>query len=1184
MIGFKSFANKTTIEFDSGFTAIVGPNGSGKSNITEAIKWVLGEQSAKSLRGRKMDDVIFGGASNRSKAQYAEVTLVFDNSDHLLNIDTDEVSMTRRYTRAGESTYMINRKNCRLKDMTELMMDTGIGRDSFSIISQGQVEAIFMQKPEDRRAIFEEAAGVMKYKNRKKEASNKLEHTQENLDRIFDILKEVESRLEPLAKQRHAALNYQEKRAELSDIEIALTTVQIETLNEQWENAKNDLNQYVQTIQQQKEKQTEFTEQLNAIRQQEHTAEQKATELNETYIQLVREAETIKRQIDLAEQQKAFNQRDKAAQEKTLADYQSSIDQLTRDVGMLKADVHDAQLAFEQKKVQRDDKLQALAALDTTDEHDIEEKREEYIAAIQQQSQLQHTIAELEKDIEQLRQQSQQDVQSQDDFQQSVTELETTLATKKADKDNLSTSLSDLLADYKQLAQSVKDKQQTAQQLNRQWQQQQRQLVDAKTRQESLENLAKEHNGFYYGVRSALKLQSQMNGIHGAVADLMQVPSEYVGAVETALGGAMQNIVTSNRQVAAQVIQTLKKNRGGRATFLPMDVIKPREIPNGTYQIAQAMPGFIGVMVDLIDFDDQYQSIMANLMGQTLVVDNLSHAQDVAQAIHHRSRIVTLESDVIHAGGSMSGGARNQKGDSVLARKRDIETLKASIATLTKKTQTTNQQVEHLQTEIDEATQKLETMKTTGDEKRFQERTLIAEIEQLTKQLDELTLQEEQNNQHRQDMADKLQEMESQLEEKREAIVTQGERVDSLQQTIQALNLSANEKASHRDQLQHDIQTIETDYAVSKEKLAQQNNQLNHKEQQLTEQKDTLVELQKAVQSMSSQLDNHSEETAELEANYKDLLEEQKTTEKALKQSRSQREVAKQQADKMNKTLDDLTTHLEDLYYKQAKLEGTVSRYEVSIDNHLDHLREEYGLTFEKARAESELTMSIEAASERVRDLKREIDQLGPVNIAAIDEYDDVHQRWTFMTEQRDDVMAAKDNLLQTMDALDKEVIHRFKETFLAVREAFERIFPQLFGGGKASLSLTDPDDLLHSGVDIMAQPPGKRLQQLSLLSGGEKALTAIALLFAILDVKKDIPFSILDEVEAALDEANVARYGRYLREFAESTQFIVITHRKGTMEAANILYGVTMQQSGVSKLASVRLEDIEEVDDMVIS
>ncbi len=1177
IVGFKSFADKTTIEFDNGFTAIVGPNGSGKSNITEAIKWVLGEQSAKSLRGSKMSDVIFAGAIDRRKGQYAQVTLTFDNKDRALAMDADTLSLTRRYTAAGESEYMINRRPCRLRDITELMMDTGIGRDSFSIISQGKVEQIFTQKPEERRGIFEEAAGVMKYKSRKHEAERKLKHTEENLHRIYDILTEIADRIEPLEVQKNAALHYKESKAELSDIEIALTAVQIETLNEQWQVAKNDIASYAEDIAKRRNNLTETQAQLTQYRAQTEEADEAVNQLQEAYVDLVKNAEQLQAKIQVHHQQVLFKENNQASQADNLDSLKASVQELKATIIQLKAQQADLQKEITNKTSERDDLVQAFEDLAVDSPEAVQARRTEYIEQLQKQSDLKNQITQLEKEMANEAEMAEKEQDNRSAMENRLSDLESALAKQEAEKTALAKEIETLLAQYQDKDDEVKAKQDAAYQANQAMNQANQQLMQASARKDSLEDLERDHAGFYQGVKAALDLAESVSGVHGAVAQLIRVPDAYTGAVETALGGAMQNIVTENGQVASQLIGELKRQRAGRATFLPLDVIKGRSVAGGDLNKIQQMPGFIGVMVDLVSFDSQYSQVMQSLMGNVIVADNLDHARAISKVLYSRYRIVTLESDVINAGGSMTGGAtKRQHNAGLLSRKTDIDQLAKQVDHLSELVKTAQEKMTLASEEAESLAKELQVIKDQGDEARFNERTLDGQIDQLSEQIKDV----KEALASGKDQAASVAKAKTKQEQKIAAFKVDLEAVDGqvlqLKTLIDDMNLSATDKAQKRDQLQGQLQRAETELAVLKSKADQLAENLASKDHELGAKTDQVNQVEAELKLMTEAILSNSETAGTLEADYQAAVKAQRDCEADLKAKRKVRNEAQTKANDLDQEVKEMNKHLQDLLEKQAKVEATASRYEVSIDNHLTHLREEYGLTFERARETSELTMSMESASLKVRQLKKEIEQIGPVNLAAIDEFEEVNERFTFMQKQRDDVLAAKEKLYHTISEMDEEVSERFEQAFIAIRDAFEDIFPKLFGGGRASLKLTNPDNLLESGIDIEAQPPGKRLQHLSLLSGGEKALTAIALLFAILDVKT-VPFSILDEVEAALDEANVARYGRFLREFADKTQFIVITHRKGTMESANILYGVTMQESGVSKLAAVRLEEFDE-------
>lgn len=1180
IIGFKSFADKTRIELDDGFTAIVGPNGSGKSNITEAIKWVLGEQSAKSLRGHKMDDVIFAGAKDRNRGQYAEVSLVFDNQDRTLDLAMDEVSVTRRFTRSGESDYAINRRACRLKDITELMLDTGVGRDSFSIISQGKVEAIFTQKAEDRRGIFEEAAGVMKYKTRKKEAERKLMRAEENLQRIYDILSEVEDRLEPLETQRKAALHYQDQKAALSEIEIALTVVQVETNSEQWEMAKNDLSRCLADIAAKKKQLVKAQQLLTDYHQQEQTAETAINQAQETYVTVVQKAEQVQAKLQMLAQQAAFNKRDQESQQAACANLEAEISSAKANMLYLHAQMVDMDKTYSEQQAALATIKTELTRLGSDEPAVLETTRNQYIEALQQQSQLSNRITQAEKDLRSQTLLKTQQTQQIAELTGQLQTAETELQQKEKGLTECQKRLEQLRRDYQARTAEQQQLSETYHQVKQQTTQIAQEVMRLSARKQSLEELEREKAGFNQGVKAALNLQNQLAGIHGAIAQLISVPAQYTTAVEIALGASMQNIVTANSQVASQVISELKRDRAGRATFLPLELIKARSVTDQTLTTAKKTPGFIGVLVDLVDFEAQYQAIMANLMGQILVVDNLENGRQLAQASQYRYRIVSLAGDIINAGGSMTGGAYKRQGSGLLSRKADIDQLGRQIETATRQQagiaaleQEQAQQLAALQ-------QALTEIKAAGDEVRFLEKTLQQEQQHLQAQQAQqqaalVACHEAQSGQAE---AETL--LTTAYEADQQALNTVESKISQLKAAMANLNLSATAKEKKRVELQSRHQEMATNFAVLTEQKKQLCAQYQEQQTATAAQEHNYRALSEQLQMLATTAPEADGSIAELQQQQQLLAQQQQALNGELKRIRQEKQAIYQKREATEHEVSHLNEKLQSLLTQQVKTEATAARYEVAIDNHLERLSEEYGLTFERARAESELTMSIEAAANRVRQLKKEIEAIGPVNLTAIDEYSEVYERYIFMVKQRDDVLAAKENLFHTMVEMDKEVSSRFSSTFAAIRAEFAVIFPKLFGGGKASLELTDSNQLLTTGIEIIAQPPGKRLQHLSLLSGGEKALTAIALLFAILQVKT-VPFSILDEVEAALDEANVSRFGRFLREFMTKTQFIVITHRKGTMAEANILYGVTMQQSGVSKLASIKLTEFDEADEL---
>ncbi|MDK6233074.1 chromosome segregation protein SMC [Aerococcus sanguinicola] len=1175
LTGFKSFAEKTRIELDRGFTAIVGPNGSGKSNITEAIKWVLGEQSAKSLRGKRMDDVIFAGSEAKRKAQYAEVTLTFNNEDRVLAIDQDEVSISRRYTRSGEATYMINRRQCRLKDITELMLDTGVGRDSFSIISQGRVEAIFTQKAEERRGIFEEAAGVMKYKTRKVEAERKLARAEDNLNRIEDILSEVAGQLEPLEDQRNVALKYQATKQELSEIEIALTSVQVETLSEQWQVAQRDLEECKDQVNQLKADLKTYQDQADQVKSQEEAKEDQVNQLQTDYVDTVQKTEKLQGKIRLYQEKQDFHQRDQTSQQNFLAELDQGIQEAKQEVENLSLHLDRVRQDYADQEKEHQRLNQALEELTAGQAELLETKRNDYIDALQAQARYDNEQKEITKESDRLKDQLARYQKDQEAKQAHYDKL----IKEREDRDQAyqdkKQATEDLLSNYQELAQEAKTYQADLEAADQAYRQAHERMIQVQARLTSLEDLEESHAGFFYGVKNALGMKDRISGIHGAVAELIQVDPAYTAAVETALGGGLQNIVTADAKVASQVIQALKKSRGGRATFLPLAVIRPRQLSQQVLNQAQSCPGYVGVLADLVTYDPTYRAVMLNLMGTTLVADKMDNARQMAAKLGQRQRIVTLEGDIIHAGGSMTGGQQKQDKGGLLSRKQEIDRLQVEQEKLAQAQSQSQAERESVQAKGQAIVDRMETVKEAGSESRLEEQELKQALDQVDRDLKNLEADLDLLKLDQATAQAQVQDLDLRAGELAQQSKGQAETVQELKASIERMNLSESDRAQRLQDFQAELRQFESQFAVLAEQKKQAEKDYQAAQATLKQKEKDQAQTIQALADLDQELSEQSGQAERYQADYQAAKAQLKEVDQGLKLARQARKDLQKESQDLNQKQQALNDQLQEALGQQAKLGATVSRYEVSIDNHLDHLREEYGLTYERAREISQLDMSMEAASTKVRQLKQTIEDLGPVNLAAIKDYEEVKERHDFMTKQWEDADQAKTNLYQTIQGIDQEVTERFKVTFEAIRDAFEKVFPKLFGGGKATLVLTDPDDLLNTGVEIMAQPPGKHLQLLSLLSGGERALTAIALLFAILHVKT-IPFTILDEVEAALDDANVRRYGQYLQNFSKENQFIVITHRKGTMEAANVLYGVTMQESGISKLASVSLADFD--------
>ncbi|WP_028273049.1 chromosome segregation protein SMC [Atopococcus tabaci] len=1173
--GFKSFADKTTIEFNEGITAIVGPNGSGKSNIIEAIRWVMGEQSARNLRGGKMPDVIFSGSDNRKAVNIAEVTLTLNNQDQFLPVEFEEVAITRRLHRNGTSEYFINKQPCRLKDIVDLFMDSGLGRESFSIISQGQVEAVFNSKPEDRRAIFEEAAGVLKYKNRKKKAEQKLEETKENLDRVQDILYELEHQLEPLERESSIAKAYLDQKNELTQLDIAVTSKEIHELHQEIQQKNTQIKQYTSKLQKINEELQVQTVTVSQHKKQSKLIQEEQDALHRKLLSVVQAYERAEAESKLADERNRHSAEQTERIEQTLQKLKQEKQELQSQLDRLTVELKSHQ--DDQRKVS--DKLAILEnqrkRLEGNKEAVIEELREQYIDGMQQQSAFNNERTYLEKNLQQQQARKKkiddQINEAENSYQQCTSDLEgKTLQLKQLKKE-----IKELLERYGLLQEEYKEAKKQFETGEYQIQEAVRILQEAKAKRTSLKELQDNYSGYFQGVRAVMKRTNQLHGIVGTVAELMEVPKQFQTALDTALGTSSQFVVVDDEEAGRKAIEFLKKNKSGRATFLPLTTLRPRKIPEASLEQVKSQRGFLGVASDLITFDKKVSGVMGNLLGNTLVAEDLPSAVNIAKLVNHRYRIVSLDGDVMNAGGSMTGGARKKSSSiNLFSQKNELAQLNTQIKKMEQTLEDKETELGNLKRTCGKQALELEELKEAGEQKRWQERQLTSEIESLEEKKNQL---EKQLTASRYELADATQEIESdtarmtKVSEQAEKVRHQ---IDSLKQEMETVTAKWEDREKEKERIDQEMRTLQAALSSIKEEAAGTRKELavlkKQHERVTTEIDDASRTLQvasspapvKTKEETQAELAQLTKEKEQLEAKQEELKVEKDKVERQLEQA----EAALTQQQNTKQSLQTL----------QSTSEVEVNRKEVQLDHLLDYLREEYAISFEEARNQEPLGIPFDEAKKKVQLLKKGIEELGHVNLGAIEDYEKVSSRWEFLTKQQTDLLEAKDSLHETMNDMDQEVSRRFKETFDLIKERFSVVFPKMFGGGKAELILTDPDDLLHSGVDIVAQPPGKKLQHLSLLSGGERALTAISLLFSIIQVRP-IPFCILDEAEAALDEANVIRFGRYLHTFEEDIQFIVITHRKGTMEEADTLYGVTMQERGVSHLVSVRLTDMEE-------
>lgn len=1178
-VGFKSFAERITVDFVPGVTAVVGPNGSGKSNVTDAIRWVLGEQSAKSLRGAKMEDIIFAGSDSRRALNVAEVTLTLDNKDQRLPIDYEEVAVTRRVYRSGESEYLINKQPCRLKDIVDLFMDSGLGKEAFSIISQGKVEEILSSKSEERRSIFEEAAGVLKYKQRKNKAVKKLTETEDNLSRVEDIIHEIEGQLEPLKEQAAVAKEYLEKKEELEQHEVSLIVTEIENIHTEWgqllkeiDSLKEQLMEEKTTIQADESKVEEYGQHIQGL-------DQKIECLQDQKLTLTQQIEQLDGQKNLlVERLKHYDE----SKEKLNHDIKESQDQIEQ----YELDYEDQEMKLKSLESQRDETKKTISNINkdiANSGEDIEEQIEsmkaEYIEILNEQAANRNEKASIEKQIDQTKARKQrldERFEKLIEERESLEEDQSAQAKEKVALEEKLNSINNQLSELQETNQSLSEEiRQDEEKLYKGY----RIVEQLRSKKDMLEDMKESYSGFFHGVKAVLqaKEKGNLDGIHGAVAQLMDIPNDYVTAMETALGGQAQHIVVGKDHEARQAIQWLKKTNSGRATFLPMSTIRPRQVDSRHIQQIENHGGFIGVGSELVKYDASYDGIVKNLLGNVLISKTLKDANELASSTNHRYRIVTLEGDIVNPGGSMSGGAKKRSNQtSLFTRDRELEEVQTKLNDFETKSLDFERKLSKKKGRHKNIQEDLQQQQVKKDELYDKYQMVKENYQALQARLsninDQLSVYDQENHQHEEEMNSLTQQLSS-ITEHLESQETQS---DKLRKEID--NLSSNQsdfKANiekHKERLNHmQIRLAEQESEVrnQKERLNQIQENLNEARQTKQQYQDELNRLEESHQNAQT-VDSLSDNIKEAQTQLIEINDQ-------LDQSREERQRVTQTREDLERELKERNRQYQQRNSHMQQLEVKANRLDVDLENRLNHLREEYMLTFEKAKKDFGLTEEIDETREKVKLIKRSIDELGTVNLGSIEEYERIQERYEFLTEQQQDLLDAKDTLHSIIQEMDEEMVRRFSETFSQIQEQFAIVFKELFGGGRAELKLTNPDDLLETGVDIIAQPPGKKLQNLGLLSGGERALTAIALLFAILRVRP-VPFCVLDEVEAALDEANVMRFGKYLKEFSQHTQFIVITHRKGTMENADVLYGITMQESGVSKLVSVKLEETEEM------
>lgn len=1173
-IGFKSFAERIQMEFVSGVTAVVGPNGSGKSNVIDAIRWVLGEQSAKSLRGQKMEDIIFQGSESRKALNFAEVSLILNNEQAQLPIDYQEVNVTRRVYRSGESEYLLNKQACRLKDIIDLFMDTGLGKESFSIIGQGRIDEILSSKPEERRAVFEEAAGVLKYKQRKKQAEFKLMDTEDNLDRVEDILHEITQQLEPLEKQATDAQKYKNYQSRLKETEISLLVTKIEQIHAAWQLALKEVETHESST---LEKRTEIQSKeahLATARGQIQELEESITARQQELLQRTEQLKQYegKRDVLLEQAKHEKENKTKLTGQKQITETRlQELDDLCHQEKLQLKEVTAKTHHLQEMMTKLEEEL---AVTPESLDDSIEDLKSDYIEQLNEQAITKNELKRLKEQTAQLEVQEQE---QQESYHLSVRN-ETTLADEKqawADKkDALKDELTQQEATSKQTQAQLESDRNSLQTMQEKLSAGNEQIARLTSRKEMLEEMKDSYQGFYFGAKEILKAKDagKMTGILGAVIDLIQVPGSYMTAMETVLGAQAQYIVVEHDQAARDSIRWLKRENKGRATFLPLQSIAPKRLPSRITSQLKEQAGFMGIAAELIDADAAYDKLKFYLLGNVIVADHLQHANQIASLTNRKYRIVTLDGDIVFPGGSMSGGAKKKNNQSLFTREKEITELATKLEKFTKRAadyekkievkKETLQQLENTQNEMIQTT---ENTKLAFDEAQAALHDVTLKYSRAQSEVkNHETITEQYQKEY-----GRLKTQHSDLLKKQAQInadlFTKDERIQAL--SNQKKTLEQDERTT-----EDELHALKIKQAEQEERKKAVQDRYDTLQQQYNEASSQLKHTQTEMAAMMDEAERQQHEES-IKAKITKLQQDKDAISKRLEEDQLNREIIVQETNDEENETKGMQRELESLTKKLQEKEVQANRLDVTVENHLNQLQSSYKITYERARAAYEPTEDMKEATEQVESLKTAIERLGTVNLGAIEELERLSERETFLRTQQEDLLAAKETLYNVIREMDEEMTKRFSDIFRQIQDAFSDVFTQLFGGGYASLTLTDPQDILETGIDIVASPPGKKLKTLELLSGGERALTAIALLFAILHVRP-VPFCILDEVDAALDEANVERFGNYLRNFSTETQFIVITHRKGTMEQADVLYGITMQETGVSRLVSVKLEE----------
>lgn len=1174
--GFKSFANKIKFDFHNGITGIVGPNGSGKSNVADAVRWVLGEQRIKQLRGGKMEDVIFAGTQNRKPLGFAYVAITLDNSDHKLAIEYDEVTVSRRLFRSGESEYMINGSICRLKDINELFYDTGIGKEGYSIIGQGQIDKILSGKPDERRELFDEAAGIVKFKRRKAEATKKLENEKDNLTRVIDILTELERQLKPLERQSETARKYLKLKEELKTYDINMFLLEItqiraslSEIEKKYDIATNELEENrenLEAIKNQYEVLDGIIEEMNA------DIEDKKNLLNQTNIAIEKfdgDIKVINEQINSAKINDEHLKQRMNAIEEDIADHIKEKERLLGE----KKEITEKLTEATKVQSEADGKIAAISGKIAQILEDIENSKADIINLLNEKSGVMAKIQRYDTMLEQINirkaELSQKLIKSKSDKEEQdkiIAELEEEFKRVNDEIIQYTTQAEEIeekLSEYKKetaiLIKEREDKQKKYHQIS--------------SNLEALKNMTERYEGYGNSIKKIMELKEREKGIVGVVADIIKVEKKYETAIETALGGNIQNVVTDTETTAKEAIEYLKRGKFGRATFLPLSSIANKTGFSNERVLTEK--GVIGLACDLVQIKKEWENIAKYLLGRIVVADTIDNALLIARKYNYTLRIVTLDGELLNAGGSMSGGAFKNSSN-LLGRRREIEELEKALEAIKSENQTINEKLNTNETESRAANEELEKIKLVLNEQYILQNTVKMNMNKAGEKKQEIVDSYEDLGKENAEIASQITDIKSNYDTLNVELMSFDDKNKLIEEKIASLNLQVEEQRKLEEEEIGKNQEMRLGYQSLKqklefikentEKLDVETNKLNEELTLIKSNAEnatlTVLDRLKEIESIENSMKEAKQTKEQLEATITKLVADKDAQTKEHKDFITKRE--------------EISTHINELDKEIYRLSSQKEKLEEANEKQVNYMWDEYEITYSVALTmKNEELNNLAAIKKNISSLKSQIRDLGDVNVNSIEEYKNVSERYVFLKTQHDDLVLAAENLEKIIEELDTGMRNQFSEKFIEIKTEFDKVFKELFGGGKGTIELNEDMDILEADISIISQPPGKKLQNMMQLSGGEKALTAIALLFAIQNLKPS-PFCLLDEIEAALDDSNVVRFAGYLHKLTDHTQFIVITHRRGTMAAADRLYGITMQEKGVSTLVSVNLLEAE--------